>query len=176
MLVSLPGHPNVGQVTHLRVGHLLLGATACLLAICCVCIFAARWTLRARSLLLERAGRQRGWETHLLLVSAFIRRHSLLSCSTLRCNRHYHSVRQLAADYARPLPLGCSTLAATSITTERVRYPLIAPGCCSQLQHSLLQSASPLRVLGSLPIAPGRCSAAAHLLPPASPLSVFAIR
>ena len=37
----------------------------------------------------------------------------------------------------------------------------IAPGSCSRLQHSLLQSASPLNVLGSPPIAPGCCSAAA---------------
>ena len=37
----------------------------------------------------------------------------------------------------------------------------IAPGSCSRLQHSLLQSASPLNVLGSPPIALGCCSAAA---------------
>ena len=51
---------------------------ACLLALCRACTFAARRMLRARSLLLGRAGRQNGRETHLLLVSVYLRRHSFI--------------------------------------------------------------------------------------------------
>ena len=94
-------------------------------------------------------------------------------CSTLAGNQRRHSSPRLMPGccYQSQHPV-----AALSNTTQRVRYPPIAPGCCSQ---PALQSASPLSVLGSLPIAPGagRCSQLQHsLLPSATPVSVLAIR
>ena len=73
-----PGHLFVGQVTHPRVSHLHFRGSACLLTLCRACTFAAWRVLRARSLLLGRAGRQNGRGTHLLLVSAYLRRHLTL--------------------------------------------------------------------------------------------------
>ena len=97
---------------------------------CRACSFAARRMLRARSLLLGRAGRQNGRETHLLLVSVYLRRHSFIihDCLAPVVESRHFGVTQ--ATFARAPLAGVEVM-----MTARVR-PLLFEG--SQARRPLI--------------------------------------
>ena len=99
-------------------------------------------------------------------------------CSQLRhtcCHQHHHSACSLSADRARLLLPAAALSAAISITTQSAWLAADRARPLLSAAAHLLPSATPLSVLGSLPITPGCCSQLQHsLLQSASPLSVLA--
>ena len=80
-----------------------------------VCIFAARWVLRARSLLLGRARRQWGWELTFFWSVRIIRRHSLLVHNCLAPvveSRHFGMTQ---ATFARAPLAGVEVMVAARV-------------------------------------------------------------
>ena len=99
-------------------------------------------------------------------------------CSQLQhtcCHQHHHPACSLSADRARLLLSAAAHFAAISNASKRVRLTADRNRPLLTAAAHLLPSATPLSVLGSLPITQGCCSQLQHsLLQSASPLSVLA--